>query len=70
MEGLSLSGSLAGSCLARFLIQPRTACLGNGIAHSGLDPPVSPDMFTGQSDLGHSSTETQAALWCHTDKQS
>jgi hypothetical protein len=36
-----LAGSLTGSCSAIFLIQPRTTCLGNSPAHSGLGPPLS-----------------------------
>lgn len=39
--GTLLFGWLTGPCSASFLTQPRTTCLRNGDAHSGLGPPVS-----------------------------
>ena len=51
---------------ASFLKQPRTTCLGNGAAHSGLGPPAlinilhtAPiDLHTGHFDVDNPSMET------------
>ena len=41
MEEQVLVGRAADSWLATFLLQPRTACPGNGATHSGLGPSTS-----------------------------
>lgn len=62
MEGMLVSDLHAGSRLAIFLIQPRTTCLGNGIAYSGLGPQTCPqaNLIWG---IPHLSLPSQMALW-------
>lgn len=77
-RGILLAGWQTGSSSASCLTQLRTTCLGHGVTHSGLGPPISinstmpTDTLTGQSDLGNSSTEVlppDNSRLCQADNQ-